>query len=212
MHESHRETGGATPADGSAPPGRASVGGLRHAVLARINRPLTFVERALEAVSMVALVALVLLTMGNAIGRHFFSAPVPGSLNMTLLYCMPAIVFLALPRTQAEGAHISATLVVDRLTPRVRMYVGAFVAAVILVVTAAMLMGVWGEAASSMGDSTNGDPSLPLGPSWVVVPLGLLVVVLRVVWQLAATRQAEPESLRSGPIEVERDASARTEA
>ncbi|WP_435110968.1 TRAP transporter small permease [Nocardiopsis synnemataformans] len=123
-------------------------------------------------------------TVLNVVLRTAFAIQVPGSLNFTILYLLPILVFLGLGLVQAKNAHISATLVVDRFGEFGQRVFKIFNSALILVCATVMAVGATNELLLSWGQSLGGVGALPIGPSWIFVPLGLAMVALRALWQL----------------------------
>ena len=87
----------------------------------------TKLNRWLQWVSMIVLVALMLLTVTDVAGRWLLGQPVQGTVEVTQL-AMVAIVFLALGRVEHHDEHIAIDIVVTRLPQRwqraVRILVG----------------------------------------------------------------------------------------
>lgn len=159
--------------------------GRRPKWLQVVDRVLHSIEWVFETIALAALAAIMVNTVANAFMRKVYDDPIPGSLNVTLLYLMPAIVFLGLGRVQAMNSHIAATLFVDRLGATGQRLAKIAVTLVIVIVVALMAKGAMTELSVTWGDSLSGTPALPIGPSWIFVPVGLAVILLRAVWQLA---------------------------
>jgi TRAP-type C4-dicarboxylate transport system permease small subunit len=170
-------------------------------VQASIGRALQIVERVLEDLAMVALVAVMLLIMVNGVLRKGFAMPIPGSVNITTFYLMPALVFLALPSVQGSMSHISADIVVRRLSPAGQALCRVLVALLVLPIALLMLYGALRELGHVWGTTLGGYPPLPVGPSWIFVTLGLTGMVLRVLWQLAGTQSATHSGHRNNSAE-----------
>jgi TRAP-type C4-dicarboxylate transport system permease small subunit len=150
-----------------------------------VDRGLRVIEWVFETLALAALAIMAVFTTVNVIARYFFAAPIPGSLNMILLYLMPPLIFLALGRVQATNAHIAATLFVDRMGERAQRFCRIVVTLVILVTVVLMTWGALRELLEAWGKTLGGTPELPIGPSWIFVPLGLAAISLRALWQLA---------------------------
>jgi TRAP-type C4-dicarboxylate transport system permease small subunit len=162
----------------------ASGAGDRPGWLQAADRGLRVIEWVFETLALTALGLMMLLTVANAALRHVIQTPIPGSLNITLMYLMPALVFLGLGRVQAMNSHIAATLFVDRWSPTTQRFAKIVVTVVIIVVVAIMVNGASSELGHVWGKTLGGSPALPIGPSWIFVPIGLAVVGLRAIWQL----------------------------
>ena len=144
---------------------------------------LRFIEWALGIVAIVALVVMSVNAVLNVVLRTFFTIQIPGSLNFTILYLLPILVFLGLGLVQAKNSHISATLVVDRFGEFGQRVFKIFNSVVILLCSATLAVVATGELVLSWGQSLGGVGALPIGPSWIFVPLGLTAVALRALWQ-----------------------------
>lgn len=159
-----------------------------------VDRVLRGMDRLLEVFALGALTLLMLVTVANAFMRYVAKSPIQGSMNITLLYLMPAVVFLALPRVQGVGAHISATLVVDRLSDRGRTVCCFLVTTIVVLIMVVMLQGAVHELRGAWGAVLGGQPPLPLTPSWLFVVVGLAGAVIRGIWQLLTIRRAGVEA------------------
>jgi TRAP-type C4-dicarboxylate transport system permease small subunit len=148
------------------------------------DRGLRVVEWIFETLALAALAIMAVFTTVNVIARYFFAAPIPGSLNIILLYMMPPLVFLALGRVQATNAHIAATLFVDRMGQRAQRICRVIVTLVILTTVVLMTWGAVHELTQAWGKTLGGSPELHISPSWIFVPLGLAAISLRALWQL----------------------------
>lgn len=149
-----------------------------------IDRFLHVFEVVFGLVGAIALVLLVVNTTANAILRSFFAVQIPGSLNITVLYLVPAIVFLGLIVVQANDAHIAATLVVERLGANSQRVCTIIVNLMIAVSCYFLAVGAWGELLDGWGTSLGGSPNLPVGPTWIFVPIGFFFVGLRALHQV----------------------------
>lgn len=149
-----------------------------------VDRVLRGIEWVFETIAIAALAAMAVFSTVNVIARYFFAAPIPGSLNIILLYLMPPMVFLALGRVQATNAHIAATLFVDRMGQRAQRICRVVVSLVILSTVILMTWGAFHELTEAWGKTLGGSPELHISPSWIFVPLGLAAISLRALWQL----------------------------
>lgn len=62
-------------------------------------------ERLLGLVAAAALFAMMVLTFADVLGRKFFDASIPGSLELTELL-MLVVIFVALPLASLHGEHV----------------------------------------------------------------------------------------------------------
>jgi len=75
----------------------------------------------LGAFSAAGLVAMVLVTVGDAIGRRFFSSPIYGSYEITTLL-LSLVFFSSLSYCTIRKGHFAIDVVTSRLPPRVHLY------------------------------------------------------------------------------------------
>ena len=89
-----------------------------------VERVVSVPNQALHWVSMVVLLVLMFLTVGDVVGRYLVGfipglGPVPGSFELTE-FMLAVIVLTAIGHTQMKDGHISIDLVVERFSPRVQ--------------------------------------------------------------------------------------------
>ena len=77
------------------------------------------IERALEAVIALCLLAMVALTVLDVAGRYFFNAPLAGGYEISEIL-MGLTVFAALPLASRAESHLAIGLLTDRLTGNAR--------------------------------------------------------------------------------------------
>jgi TRAP-type C4-dicarboxylate transport system permease small subunit len=75
----------------------------------------TGVEKALEAIIALCLLAMVALTVLDVVGRYFFNAPIAGGYEISEIL-MGLTVFAALPLASRAESHLAIGLLTDRLT------------------------------------------------------------------------------------------------
>lgn len=96
-------------------------------------------RRAVETVMAVVLMAMVVLTFADVIGRRLFGAPIYGAHDITE-HLMALVVFCGLPLVTAAGAHLTIDLF-DRLVGQTWMaWWRAFTA---LLVVAVLCLLAW---------------------------------------------------------------------
>lgn len=79
------------------------------------------VERGLEAVIALCLLAMVALTVLDVVGRYFFNAPISGGYEISEIL-MGLTVFAALPLASRAEGHLAIGLLTDRLTGGARRW------------------------------------------------------------------------------------------
>jgi TRAP-type C4-dicarboxylate transport system permease small subunit len=128
---------------------------------------------------------LMLLISADAAGRYLFNAPVKGAYEITELYLMIAIVLFGLGTTQRTAGHVRITLLSESFPAPLRRWLEVGFLAISLAV-----FGVATVAASQLAldhllaGRTQGTLGLPVGPSWLILVVGLAAFCLRLVAQL----------------------------
>lgn len=160
--------------------------------MSAFGRGLTRVENALAAIAALALAVLAALMVLGVVLRYVLATPLSWSLAFITDYLMTAIFFLALPWTVRTGAHVRVD-VAYRAMPAAARRVCALVGAVLAPVFVAAL--AWGGLALTWSAATGGDVPPPGGaelpwPVWtstVMVPVGALVLLVRLLVALVET-------------------------
>ncbi|MBW0105542.1 TRAP transporter small permease [Pseudonocardia sp. KRD291] len=158
----------------------------------RFERGLSRVEDVLAGVAALALAALAALMVLGVVLRYVFATPLSWSLAFITDYLMTAIFFLALPWTVRTGAHVRID-VVYRSLPETGRRVCALLGALLAPFFVAAL--AWGGLALTWSAATGGDIPPPGGaelswPVWtsaVMVPIGALVLLVRLLVALSRT-------------------------
>lgn len=139
------------------------------------------VEITLELFAQVALLGLMLLTAANAAMRYIFGAPIVMSLDITAIYIVPALVWLAVPKLHADQGHIRATFLINTFIGMRRKIVELMSELIVLGATILMLSGAWDEMWANSGVYITGQLSLAVMPSWIFAVLGLAGLTVRVL-------------------------------
>jgi TRAP-type C4-dicarboxylate transport system permease small subunit len=139
------------------------------------------------------LVALMLVTVVDVVGRYFFNAPLAGVLDLTQI-AVVAMVYLGMAWATWCGAHASISVLYDRLPePVARMLtrlINACSAALFFVIA-------WRSAVAGIQIREFGQSSqlllLPLYPLYWVVVVGCTVTALIFLVQTFNPELREPE-------------------
>lgn len=120
-----------------------------------MSRLATFAGWVLTAVAGTLLLAMMLLTVVDVVGRYVFAAPVPGAFEATEVM-LALSIFAGLPLVTARGEHITVRLAIDPLPTlprRVLLRIADAVTALALGY-AAFLLYQRGAALARYGDAT----------------------------------------------------------
>jgi TRAP-type C4-dicarboxylate transport system permease small subunit len=157
-------------------------------VLAKVSRVLLGLERASMAVAGVCFVAIVLITATDVAMRYALNAPLIWAYTLISDYLMVAIFFLAIAATQRQGQNIGVDMVVRRLPERLRAGL-----ALLCLVLMALFMALMGSAGWDVfmdawrnGDELAGTIPWPRWPALLLVPVGAVLLLLRILVDLVA--------------------------
>jgi len=155
-------------------------------VLRRLEKVLSYFDRAFMAVSLFALFAMLAIVCIDAAGRYLFRSPLPGSYQLVSLYTMVALTFMALPRTYASGGMIRVELFTGVLKRRFGLWPERLNALVALIGFGALAWFAGQEAIDKFvaRETTLGTVQLPMYWSYVWVPLGSALLCVRIALHL----------------------------
>ena len=137
-------------------------------------------------VSAVSTLILMFLTTADAGGRYLFNRPITGAYEITTNYLMVAAIFLSLSYGYREGAYIRVTLLAGRLTGRTKVVMNYVVQAFSLAYGVLLLFATYKQALRTfeMHTTLSSVGFIPLGPAYVIVPVGLFFMSLAMLLDL----------------------------
>jgi len=142
-------------------------------------------ETWMAIVGAVVVIVIMLLTVLDVVGRNFLNRPVPGAYELTE-FMLVAAVFLGLALVQAHKRHIQIEFVSDRLAPKPQAVLRT-VTYLVCLVTFGLIVFQGGKMtyeAWQAGAISEGIVPFPLWPPNALIPIGGLVVCLRILIQL----------------------------
>lgn len=142
----------------------------------------------LMAAAGILLVAMMMLTVVDVIGRYVFAAPVAGAFEATEIM-LALSIFAGLPIVTARGEHVSVRLLVERFPVPLQRALDVFsdVVVAVLLAGAAWLLYQRGASLARFGDSTV-LLRIPLAP--VAFALAFLSAAAAVVATVKTVRMA----------------------
>ena len=151
----------------------------------RIERIFESLTAFCGIVAEVLVIILVLLVMGEIIGRSFFNHPIPGQIETATL-TLVAIVYLAVSYTQMQEGHIRVDVFITRITGAKREFLEAFILIIALVTVLMMLWATGVRALGSVqgGEFISGIINFPVWPGRCTVVFGLLLLSLTLAVQI----------------------------
>jgi TRAP-type C4-dicarboxylate transport system permease small subunit len=144
-------------------------------------------------VSALSTFVLMLLTTADAGGRYLFNKPLTGAYEITASYLMIAAVFLAMCYGYRTGAYIRVTFLADRLPSQVRLYVNYFVQVVSLLYGVLLIVATYQQALRVISDhmTLSSLDFIPLGPAYVIVPVGLFFMSVAMLLDIRKVKKGE---------------------
>jgi TRAP-type C4-dicarboxylate transport system permease small subunit len=135
-----------------------------------------------------ALMAIMLLTGADVVGRKFLDASLPGALELTELL-MVVVIFAALPLVSLNAEHVVFDSLDGRLSPGVRRLQQMLVDGLCALLLAGLAALLWAKGAqlASYGDTT-AQLRLPLHP--FVRAMGVLCALTAAVHATQLLRPA----------------------
>ncbi|MDP6406750.1 MAG: TRAP transporter small permease [Alphaproteobacteria bacterium] len=163
------------------------------------------IENVLVGVSTLIILFVLFFVLAEVVARYVFNAPLPGHLEGAELL-LPMIVFGAVSYTQARNGHVGMTLVIDALPPKIRYHTD-IVILVLSMLTCAVLAYFGTKYAYQSwdyDDVTMSPPFWPVWPSAAIVPLGYLLLALRMCLQALQIVMPErfPEPISDDDLHV----------
>jgi TRAP-type C4-dicarboxylate transport system permease small subunit len=162
----------------AAPNRRSRSSFLREA----INR----VTEALVLLSALGIVGLMLLTVAHVTMRQLGGRGIAGGIEIVEVV-LASVVFLGLAQAQRIDAHVSTSLVTDRLPPRVSASMQVFATGVAVLFFAWLVFetGKRGISSWQRGETRVGLRSIPIWPARLIIPIGFAALGLQLVLDLA---------------------------
>jgi len=135
----------------------------------------TFLSRVYQGMLIMAAVFMVgtFLVIGLGIVSRLMQISIPG-LDAYAGYCIAAALFLALPAALQQGDHIRVTLLLDRLSPRIRSWAEWWC---IIVATALSMYMAWFSVrfvliSYQLGDVSSSADATPLWIPQIAMAVG----------------------------------------
>lgn len=157
-----------------------------------MQKLLDYCEKVMVYISSMSTFALMLLTTADAGGRYLFNRPITGAYEITANYLMIAGVFMATGYGYREGAYIRVTFLADHLPQVVKLIVNHLVQLASVVYGTLLVIATIEQAKRIFADHTTlSSLDVPLGPAYVLVPIGLFFMSLLMLLDIRKVRHGK---------------------
>lgn len=150
-----------------------------------VGPALRYIEYGLLCGAVLVILFVAFFVGAEVMMRYVFNSPIPGHLEGSELL-LPIIVFFALSYTQATHGNVGMDIVLDALSPDIRRYTtvaallaSIFISAVIAYFSFKNAYQLW-----LYDDITMSPPYFRTWPSAVAIPIGYLLVAIRMYLQI----------------------------
>lgn len=160
---------------------------LEWATFDRLARGLERLERAGLFVAGVAFVAMMLVTVADVVLRYLFNSPLTWSFDLITNYLMVAGFFLAVSATQARRQHVNVDILARQMPDRLRAAIMALAGVAVVILFAL----IWWTGAVQFWEAwrnglvLDGTIPWPRWPTYLLIPLGLALMLPRLLLDLA---------------------------
>ncbi len=158
-----------------------------------MERVLRGCERVMLYISTLSTFVLMLLTTADAGGRYLFNRPITGAYEVSTNYLMIAAVFMAVTFGYREGAYIRVTFLVDRLPAKVKLGVNHLVQVFSVLYGFMLVIATYKQALRTfeMHTTLSSLNFIPVGPAYVIVPVGLFFMSLAMLLDMRKVRKGQ---------------------
>lgn len=130
-------------------------------------------DTVLCSIAALALLAMMILTVVNALTRTWFSSPIEDANEIVAQWFLPVLVLFGIPAAQVWKEHLNVTLATERMNP-ISLALTKVVGYTACAVASAALTWFGLEEALKKMDigATAGITTLPVWPFYFLVPIG----------------------------------------
>jgi TRAP-type C4-dicarboxylate transport system permease small subunit len=156
-------------------------------LLDRLERPLFLLERAGLFVASLTFAAMMLVTVADVAMRYALNAPFSWAFELISSYLMVAAFFLALSATQARRQHVNVDILARNLPERLRCALAVPAGCAVIV----LFTLIWWTGAEGFWEAwqknlvMDGQIPWPRWPTYLLIPVGLGLMLPRLVLELA---------------------------
>lgn len=145
-------------------------------------------QKVLLPVAIVSIFIMTCLTTFDAGGRYLLNWPIPGSYELTEKFLMVACFYFAVSYAYREGMNIRITLLVTRLPNSMRLFLNYIIQIIAILYCSSLCITAFMCNLPRLNEKVYlTQYTLPLMPIYISVPIGLMLLTLRMIldlWQI----------------------------
>lgn len=162
-------------------------------------KAIRLLERSMSGIAALALIAMIVVSVANAVGRTWMNTPIYGANEMSAQWFLPLTVLLAIPSAQVWKEHYTVAIITERLRPRSLALLKCLGYSASAVVCSAVTWFGYQEARSNTEvAATAGITSLPVYPFYYLVPACFALAALVYVCDAALAFRSPMSDLNTG--------------
>jgi TRAP-type C4-dicarboxylate transport system permease small subunit len=160
-----------------------------------------FLSRLIDSLTVISGLAIAVMMLHitlDVVARNFFNYPLPGTITIVSYYYMAIAAFMPLAFAEQKQAHISVEVVTERMPKWLQKHLAGWMLLFSAAVFAALTLRSWEEAMSKYGIKASvvqGEDSLPVWPTYFVLPLGCCLMFLVVAYKFIVYLTRQPSGL-----------------
>lgn len=151
-----------------------------------LEKLIVAIERAFEMVTAFLMLLIMMVVTIDVFLRYFFNSPLTWAYDLIGLYLMAGVFFLSVSSTYAMHKHIGLDILVQKF-PETGRRLAEIVTSVLAIPLFALIAKVGAERAYTNWANGDAMAGLIAWPTWiaaVLVPIGIGLLVLRLVFRL----------------------------
>ncbi len=156
-----------------------------------MGRVLSRIERILTSLSIAAVFLMVCLTTADTIGRYVLNMPIQAANEVTAKYLMVVAVFFGLSYGYHSGSNIRVTFLVRHFSGRTKLVLEYIVQLLSVVIVLLLVVSAVALASRNLHQGLLDAPSVPVGPAYVVAPVGLCLLALWLIYDVRQVRKGK---------------------
>lgn len=143
------------------------------------------IENVLTRLSVASIFMMVLVTTFDTIGRYLLKMPIPAGNEITAKYLMVIAVYFGLCYGYHRGSNIRVTFLVRFFPRRLKLVVDHFIQIVSGLLGILLVISSFKVAMRNIHIGLLDIPEIPVGPAYLVVTAGLIVLTLWLMYDIS---------------------------